>query len=102
MIAESQPASLEIAGSDILVDASLVGELLDVIPADVPGLMRAHTITSLCERGVDDHEGQLRLNFFYRNRRAYLSIDTTGRILQRSVIDAPKRAIARKLRRLRG
>ena len=52
---------------DILIDAALLGKLLDVKPAEVPTLMRAHAITSFCERGVDAHQGQFRLSFFYRN-----------------------------------
>lgn len=100
MIAEDLPTPIEIAGGDILVDAALVGELLDIIPADVPALMRAHAITSLCERGVDVHEGEFRLNFFYRNRHARLSVDMTGQPLQFSVIDSGKRVVTRKLRKL--
>lgn len=85
-MAEDRVVHVEVSDSDILVDATLLGELLDVTAADVPPLMRAHAITSVCERGVDAHQGQFRLSFFYRNRRARLSIDTSGRILRRSVI----------------
>jgi hypothetical protein len=88
MIAEGSTKAIEIAGSDILIDAGLVGELLDVVPGDVPALMRDRAITSFCERGIDAHEGEFRLSFFYRNRRARLSVDMAGHILQRSVIDS--------------
>jgi hypothetical protein len=93
MIAENRPAQVEIAGGDILIDAALLGELLDVVPADVPTLMRAHAITSRCERGIDAHQGEFRLSFFYRSRRARLSVDTSGRILRRSVIDFSQRRL---------
>lgn len=90
---------VEIANGDILVDAALLCELLDIAPAEVPTLMRAHAITSFCERGVHAHQGELRLSFFYRNRRARLSIDTSGRILRRSVIDFGQRPLPRTLHR---
>ena len=77
----------EIHDGDIVVDAALVGQLLKVAPADVPALMRANAITSICERGIDEHDGKYRLSFFYGSRRARLSMDAAGRILQRSSID---------------
>lgn len=78
---------IEIINSDIVVNALLLGELLEVAPADVPALMRSQAITSICERGIDEHEGYLRLSFFYLNRRARLRVDMLGHVLQRSVID---------------
>ena len=85
MIINDLAKPIEIAGGDILVDATLVGKLLDITPGEIPALMRAHAITSLCERGVDVHDGEFRLTFFYRNRRARVNIDKAGRILQRLV-----------------
>ncbi|MBN9043972.1 MAG: hypothetical protein BGP05_00010 [Rhizobiales bacterium 62-47] len=82
---------IEITGSDIVVDAVLVGELLRVPPAEVSELMRQNAITSVCERGIDTHQGQYRLSFFYGGRRARLSVDTSGHILQRSSIHIAKR-----------
>jgi len=78
---------IEFIDDTFLVDAALIGQLLHVPAARVPALMREGQITSACERGIDEHEGQFRLTFFYRNRRARLSADPTGRILRRSVID---------------
>ena len=80
-------APIEIEGDTFHVDAAVIGELLKVAPAEVPELMRSAAITSICERGVDEHAGQFRLSFFYKSRRIRLSIDETGRILQRSAID---------------
>lgn len=98
-LAEGGVMQVEITDGDILIDAALLGELLDVKPAEVPTLMRAHAITSFCERGVDAHQGQFRLSFFYRNRRARLSVDTSGDILRRSVIDFGQRPLPRALHR---
>lgn len=78
---------VEISDKTVMIDATLLGELLNVLPGDVPALMREHAITSVCERGVDTHEGEFRLSFFYRNRRARLSVDTSGQVLRRSIID---------------
>lgn len=90
---------VEIANGDILVDAILLGELLHIPPAEVPTLMRTRVITSVCERGVDAHQGEYRLSFFYQNRRARLSVDAAGHILKRSVIDFGQQPLPRALHR---
>ena len=84
---------VEINDKIILVDAALLGRLLDVLPGDVPALMRKRAITSVCERGIDTHEGQFRLSFFFRNRRARLSIDASGQILRRSILNVADRPL---------
>lgn len=80
-------AQVEINDGDFVIDAELLGEMLAVPPQQVPMLMRHGIITSACERGVDDDEGEFRLSFFYRSRRARLNVDAAGRILRRSVLD---------------
>lgn len=90
---------IEIADGTITVDAAFVGGLLKVPPDEVPALMRARAITSLCERGVNEHAGGYRLSFFYRNRRARFSVDATGKVIQRSVIDFGEVALPRELHR---
>lgn len=69
------------------IDASLLSQLLNVRPSDVHILMRRNEITSRCERGEGEHEGQFRLTFFYKGRRARLNVDEAGRIVRRSVMD---------------
>lgn len=78
---------IEIAGRDFVVDASVIGDLLGLAPREVPELMRAQTITSICERGEGADEGHYRLSFFYGSCRARLSVDSAGHILRRSVVD---------------
>lgn len=90
---------IEIVDGDILIDAELLAPLLDVAAADIPRLMRTEAITSICERGVDAHEGQYRLSFFYRNRRVRLSVAPTGQVLQRMTVDFGDRALPPQLRR---
>lgn len=89
---------VEIHNADIVVDAALIADLLELAPADIPALMKTRAITSVCERGTDEDEGRYRLQFFYGNRRARLSVDSTGYILQRSVVDfgQPRTALATK------
>jgi hypothetical protein len=82
---------VEFTGSGILVDAALIAPLLQVPPADVSALLRQRVITSACERGIEEHQGQYQLSFFYRNRRARLRIDTSGRVLQRSTTQIAQR-----------
>ncbi len=79
--------NVEIRDGEIIVDAQFVGELLAIPASDVPALMRARAITSVCERGVDAHAGQYRLSFFYQEHLARLSVDGDGNILRRSSID---------------
>ena len=90
-------AGIEFAEDDIVVDAALVASLLNVTPEAVPELMRTKAITSICERGVDDHDGEYRLSFFFQNRRARLNIDARGKVLRRSVIDFGDVALPRQL-----
>ena len=82
---------VEFTGSGILVDAALIAPLLRVPPADVSALLRQRVITSACERGIEEHQGQYQLSFFYRNRRARLRVDTSGRVLQRSTTQIAQR-----------
>jgi hypothetical protein len=90
---------IEFSENTFMVDAALVGELLHLPAARVPVLMREGKITSACERGTDEHEGEFRLTFFYRNCRARLSTDRTGRVLRRSMIDFGDQAILDDQRR---
>jgi len=86
---------LERTDDGFCIDATLLGELLGVPPPGVQELMRNNEITSACERGEGEHEGQYRLTFFYKNRRARLAIDASGRILKRSIINFGEHALAR-------
>lgn len=85
--------AIEFVDNTFVVDAALIGELLHLPAAHVPVLMREGRITSACERGADEHEGEFRLTFLYRNRRARLSTDPAGRILRRSVVDFGDRPV---------
>jgi hypothetical protein len=92
---------IEFEEGNIVVDATLIGKLLKIAPAEVPELMRTKAITSLCERGIDEHEGEYRLSFFYQNRRGRLSVDAAGTVLRRSAIDFGDVSLPRQLHRAR-
>jgi hypothetical protein len=90
---------VEINDGNFVIDAAVVGDLLDVPAAEVPALMRNQAITSVCESGIDVDQGMFRLNFYYRTRHAKIRVDRSGNILQRSVIDFGKRPAAPARRR---
>jgi len=78
---------------DFAIDASLLGELLDVPSCRVQDLMRQKEITGLCERGEGEHQGLYRLTFFHKGRRVRLSVDGAGKIIRRSIVDFGERPL---------
>lgn len=81
-----------------IIDVALVARLLRLAAADVQRLMRDGDITSICEEGQGEHQNRFRLTFFHRNRCARVSIDASGQVLSRSVIDFGDTPLARTLR----
>jgi uncharacterized protein DUF6522 len=77
--------AVEFEEGAIRIDAAIIAEGFAIQPARVHHLLRRGKITSLCERGIDDDAGRLRLTFFHRNRRLRLVTDAAGRIIERSV-----------------
>ncbi|WP_315925569.1 DUF6522 family protein [Mesorhizobium sp. SP-1A] len=100
--ADGRSDRVELDAGALVVDARLLGELLGLRPADVAGLLKTQAITSLCERGVDEHEGEYRLTFFHGNRRARLTVDLQGKVLRRSTIDFGDKTLPRQLHRAGG
>jgi hypothetical protein len=84
------------------VDASLLSELLIVPPSDVQDLMRKREVTSLCERGEGEHEGQYRLTFFYKGRCTRVYVDDSGEIIRRSVVEFGDRPSASTMHKAGG
>lgn len=84
--AATRQGAVDIRDDTFMVDAALIGELLGLSASRVPLLMRRGEITSVCERGFEEHAGEFRLSFFYSNRRARLSTDLEGRILRKSIV----------------
>lgn len=90
---------VEITNGEFLIDAGLLGGLLGITAAEIPALLRTRAITSVCEQGIDAHQGEYRLSFFYKNRRARLCVDGSGRILRRSLVNFGEQASPRTLHR---
>jgi len=61
----SEPAKPRIQFGDdtFTVDAELIGELLRMPASRVQSLMREGKITTACERGIDEHEGEFILSW---------------------------------------
>jgi hypothetical protein len=97
----SMAGSIEILTEGIQVDATIIADGLGIAASSVADLMRAGQLTSLCERGVDEHQGRFRLSFFYAGKRFRLVVDEGGTIIQRSTIDFGDRPLPTHLRRPR-
>jgi hypothetical protein len=93
MITAGSGQRIEVSDNAFVVDAALVAELLQLPATRVQTLMRSGRITSVCERGIDEHAGEFRLSLFYGNRRARVSTDLEGHILRKSAIDFGDRPI---------
>jgi len=48
--------------------------------------MRAGTITSRCETGVDSDAGRWRMTFYYGDRACQFIVDEAGNVLTRATI----------------
>ncbi len=77
------PAPSDTAGApEIEVDATLIAKGLEIEPSLVQGYLRQGTITSLCERGVDEDDGRYRLTFYFGKRRFRILTDRAGNVIQ--------------------
>ncbi len=90
---------VEFRDGDIELDAEVIAHGLDLQPFEVPGLIRCGEITSLCERGADEDTGRYRLTFFHKARRFRLVVDSSGRVIQRGIIDFGDRELPASLRK---
>lgn len=73
--------------SNIEVDATVVAAGLKISPALLLERLRDGTVTSRCEKGIDEDAGRYRLTFFSDTRRFQLIADANGAILQRRALD---------------
>lgn len=92
---------IEIDNESFTVDAGVIAEKLGIEPEKVLDGIRNGSITSLCERGVDDDVGRFRLTFSRGNRRLRLIVDTRGVVVQISTLDFGDRPIRASVRRLK-
>ena len=81
-----------------VVEAQLIGNMLNIPEDQVPGHIQNGAITTLLEKGVGEHEGGFRLSFFHHNRRVQIEVDRDGQISNRTVIDFGDRPLPASLR----
>lgn len=84
---------------DFEVPAELIAHGLDVPLEELLGLMRTGAVTSRCERGIEQDAGHHRLTFFHKARRLRLIVDSDGRLIRRTAIDAGDLPVQSALRR---
>lgn len=85
--------------SAVQIDAAIIADGLGIAVPLLRECMRAGTITSLSEEGIDADEGRYRLTFFYEHRRFRLVVDGSGAIIQRSTLDYGKLPLPRAARK---
>lgn len=95
---QDDPELIEFDDEGPVVDAGLIGDLLGIQADQVPHHIRQGAITTLCEAGIDEHDGEFRLSFFHGNRRAQIEIDNQGQVSKRTVIDFGDRPLPASLR----
>lgn len=75
---------LEPTDTGFQIDATDLGPLLGVDPAEVPHLMRDGRITGLSEEGRDEDAGRFRVTFRYGAIRVRFTVDRQGEVLLRT------------------
>jgi Family of unknown function (DUF6522) len=75
---------LEPTPDGFTIDASDLGPLLGLSPADVPGMMRQGLITCLSEKGQNADAGRFRVTFRYGVIRVRFTVDLAGNVLFQS------------------
>ena len=79
-----------IEACNVSIDAAVIAAGFAIDPMRVQPLMHKGSITSMCERGLDEHAGQYRLTFFYGEQCFLLVTDAAGNILERSTTAADR------------
>jgi len=83
----------------IEVDARVIGGPLGIAPQEVQAALREGTITSLCERGIEEDAGSYRLSFFTAHKRLRIIVDESGALIRRSTVSSPDRPLASSFRK---
>lgn len=75
------------AGTDITVEAGVVAGALALTEVELRDRMHAGQIVTRCERGEGEDAGRWRLSFVDGGRVLRLTVDGTGGLVSRSLID---------------
>jgi len=84
--------SIQLADGALNIEATLIATDLGLNPTQVLDSMRAGRLTAVCERGMAEDAGRFRLTFYYANRRLRLTVDSAGKVLERSATRLHRRA----------
>ncbi|SEP23384.1 hypothetical protein SAMN04490248_14616 [Salinihabitans flavidus] len=76
--------AVERRAEDFVIDAALLADAFGLSQEEIKARMRAGTITSRCEAGVDEDAGRWRLTFHHDNRACRFIVDEGGNILKRA------------------
>jgi len=90
---------IEFEDGTIEIDAAVIATGLGIEPGAVQAQMLAGTITSLCERGIDDDAGMFRLSFFTRHKRLRVIVNAEGEVVRRTTLVSPDRPLPASVRR---
>jgi hypothetical protein len=71
----------------VQVDAVLVAGGFGLDAESFMQRLRDGLVTSLFEKGIDEHAGLYRLTFFYGERRLCLTVDDCGNVIERVAHD---------------
>lgn len=74
---------VHVTDKGITVDASDLGPLLGLEPAEVPEKMRSGEITSMHEAGSGEDAGRFRVTFWHNGQRLRLTCAEDGTVLSR-------------------
>jgi uncharacterized protein DUF6522 len=90
---------IEFENGEVQIDAVVVADGLGVTLPLLQQGMRAGSITSLAERGVEADLGRHRLTFFSEHRRFRVVVDASGAIIQRSALDFGDASLPKSVRK---
>jgi hypothetical protein len=76
--------AVERMAGDFVIDATLLAEAFGLPQDEIKARMRAGTITSRCETGVDSDDGRWRLTFHCGDRACRFIVDEAGNVLTKA------------------
>ena len=77
----------------IQVDPDIVAKVLRLDVEALRAALHDGAVTSLCEKGMEEDEGQFRLTFFSPTRRLRLIVDAGGVVLQSSTTEYTRKPV---------
>lgn len=82
-------SEVRIDGRDFVIDAEDLARAFGLDAAEVIRDLREGTLTSRCEKGIDEHQGRHRLIFSHDGRVFRLTVDGSGKVLSRAMFARP-------------